>query len=348
MAPMVINGRTVDSRVRVGEVLNQVSPDLIRQAYDEGYTFSAFLEHQDPTAEYENDPVLRGLDAFERLLYVAGLQTRSMPGAGRWASTIQDFEKREETRLLIPELMSRFWRSASYGSANTRAIFSSADDLPGQLIRPWADAAEPRWDRRLGPPVRLAELVAVTTPIGTDAYRAFYLSDVAAEQRMVRVSEMGEIPAAKITGGEHTIRLLKYGRRIDQSYEALRRQRLDKVRLWVQRLAIRTEMEKVAHALQTLVNGDGNAGTSATNVQIKTDLDSAATGFTLTLKAWLAFRLKWFPTYRLSHILGAEADVLKLLLLNIGSSGASVPTYLGDVTAEPATCRRSATAPATA
>lgn len=332
MAPMVINGRLVEGRAKPAELLEQLTPDHYRRAYDAGMNLSLWLERQDPSNEYRD-----GLDAFERLMYVADIVTRSRPEIGLWASTPKDMEDAgDQVRLLFPELVARFWRSATTGKdPSTRALYTSSDDLPGSIARPWAEAVDARWSSRRKAPIMLQDIVAINTGIDTDAYKAYYLTTDDAETRMSRVAELGEIPMSKLTGGDNMIRLKKYGRGIAQSYESLRRVRIDKIRLWVERLAIINEMDKVSEAINVLVSGDGNSNTAATNWRAVTDLDSAATGKAVTLRAWLAFKMKFFPTYNLTHIIGAEGDILKLLLVNIGSSGASVPTYLSDVTGEP-------------
>lgn len=330
MAPIITAGRASPK-----DLLQSITPDTYRQAYDSGMNLSLWLEHQLPSEEY-ND----GLDAFERLMWAADIPMRSRPEIGLWAPELRQIDTDEHVRCLVPEMMARFWRSAANGkSASTRAIYSSHDEIVGSSMRPYAYAMDGRWTARLAPPIRLSDIVALTTPISSDAYKAYYLTDDANETRMVRVAEGTNIPLSKLVGGDNTIRLRKYGRGIEATYEAIRRFRIDKIRLWIERLAIRNEMDKVSDAIKTVVDGDGN-NNGAVNWRIKTDFDSTATGKTVTLKAWLAFKLKYFPDYQLTHVFGVEADILKLLLVNLGSSGATMPTYLADVSLSPGFANR--------
>lgn len=316
-------------RISPTDLFHRLSPTMFRDAADAGVNFSVWLEAQLPSAEF-ND----GMDAYERLLSVAGIRTRSNGAAGAWSSTWDAFEQSAQHRALVPEFITRVQRSVKFGrSASTRALYSSTDDLPGTSLRPYADAAQMRVKSEVAAPIMLNEMVALTTPIDGNAYRVVYLNTNTANSRMVRVAEGAEIPRAKLTTGEHTINLLKYGRALESTYEALRRTRIEKVAFWLEQIAIQNEMDKVSQAINVLVSGDGNSGTAATAYQAQTDFDAAATGKAVTLKAYMAFKLKFFPLYQITHIFGAEADILKLILLNVGDSDAM--TYLGDPTAAP-------------
>jgi hypothetical protein len=315
------------------DLLAQMGPSLYRAAYGEGMSLSAYLEQIDPSDRYQD-----GLDAFSRLCKAAGIITRSIPELGIWADELEAFEQDDQTRALLPELWCRMWRRAQTGrDVATSRAYTSTDDLSGGVANPFASAMASRDQPRISPPIRLADITAIMTAIEGDTFKAYYLTDSEAQTTMARVPELSEIPMARLTGGDRTIKLYKYGRGLEASYEALRRMRIDKVALYIARLAIRNEMHKVSQAIKVLVSGDGNSGTAATNWRAKTDLDSAATGKTITLKAWLAYKLKFFPAYSLTHVLASEGDVLKLLLLPIGSSTAmplvTMPTaQLGNLT----------------
>jgi len=299
------------------DLLRQMSPALYREAYSHGMSLSAWLEQQDPSDEYKD-----GLDAFGRLLKVANIRTRSLPELGVWADTFEKFVETDSARMLVPEWLARQWRRATLGLSN-RSIYTSSDNIPGGVMAPWVDAAAPR-ATQIAAAIPLALLVAITTPIDGDAYRAYYLTDVTAQERMARVTEAAELPRVKLTGGDHAIRLYKYGRAIEASYEALRRQRLDRVALHIARLAVQNEVDKVATAIDVLVNGDGNDGTAATSYNLTT-LDSATTAGNPTWKAWLAYEMKFTSPYTCSVALMQESIALQLRLLNTGTANAPVP-----------------------
>jgi hypothetical protein len=328
-APVIIDGQVRQGTAKPAEMLKRVGVDLYREAYQNGMSFSAFLEMQDPSSNYRD-----GLDAFGRLCREARVRMRSHAGMGLYASEFGELEKHPQARLLIPEWISRIYREVQTGqSANTRALYTSGDDIPGSSLRPYAEAAALRTNPEIKPPIMLSDLVAITTPITGNTYRSVYMDTTAAQLRQSRVAESADIPVLKLIVATNTINLLKYGHGIQVTYEALRRTRLDKVAFWLRMAAIQAEMDKVSYAINIAVSGDGNSGTAATNWRAKTDLDAAATGKSVTLKAWLAFKLKFFPLYAPTHVIGVEGDILKVGLVNLGDS--NNPVYMFNTTQQP-------------
>jgi hypothetical protein len=295
-------------------------------AIEKGMNLSTFLEEEDPSTEYGENEVL---DAFGRQLKVAGIKTYSNPAAGIWADDFGKFD-REGNRGLAIEFLARRWREARYGvPANTRApvmernimnrsVFTSVDEALNTIFRPYSDAMSPRAPRR-ALQVTLDRLVTLTTPIDSDAYRAAYMSEPAAEDiRMTRVPELGEIPLATITQGAQTIRLHKYGRGFELSYEAVRRTKIDKVAFWVQRTAIQQEVDKVAQAIDVLTNGDGNG--NAATVHNQTVLHPSSPAGTMTFEAWLQFKESFGDAYVMDLALMRSASKVELLMLNTGNA----------------------------
>lgn len=313
-APTIINGEVREGHARAAELHEQIGAQMFERAYGEGMNLSAFLEQADPSEGY-ND----GLDAFGRQMQIANIRVR--PAAGRAADRLEAFDKNGRTRALLTEWMARQWRRVSAPELATqqRAIYQISDQAPGTLMRPYVDSAITR-GRQLQPAIPISALVATTTQIDGDTYRAMYITDNPAQQRFVRVGENAPIPTAKLSQGERETKLYKFGRGIEITYEALRRQRIDRVALHIARMAVQAEVDKVSAIIDVLINGDGNADTSATNVRAKADLDSAATGKAITLKAWLLFKMKFKNPYMLTTVLAKDTDAYKLLSLNIGTS----------------------------
>jgi hypothetical protein len=290
-----------------------VAQRLIEAKIEEAPTLSRALEEISPSEP--NDP----LDAYERLLAEAGIRTHSDPVAGYWASNAGAFHENEGTRALLTEFYARNWRKVSFAGTEQRATFLSDDGVAGSWERPYAYAASARQDKQIAPAIPLSELVAMTTPIDADTYKAYYLTYDAAQLRMFRVGESATLPLAKITGSDRTITLKKYGRALEASYEVLRRIRVDKLARFIQLQAIQSEIDKVAAAIDTLVNGDGNANTAATAINLTT-LDSGTTASNPTLKSWIAFGMEFEQPYILTTALMQKGIALQIAMLDTGSS----------------------------
>jgi hypothetical protein len=310
MAPITVRPRTQELLARVG-------PGLYREAYTAGMSLSAWLEQEDPSAGY-ND----GLDSFSRMLKLADIRVRSLPEQGIYANEYEKFYEHPQARSLIPEWCARVWRRTVH--RQTRAVTTSDATPVGSAFRPYVTADGPLVPD-VAPAIPISAVVAITTPIRGNLFRATYLTDDATQRRMVRVSESAEIPRVKLTSGERAIYLYKYGRVIEASYEVLRREPLDLIAQHIAMMAAQAEVDKLATIIDVAVNGDGNANTAATNYNAST-LDSASTGGALTLLAWLAWKQKFKNPYGLRVALARDAVALKVQTINVGTANVMLAT----------------------
>lgn len=306
--------------------------EIAVKAQDEGKPLSRVLEELDPSVDYPHD---LGLDAFERLLAFEGIRTTPDPYNGIPADPLEKFLSRGNADkngiALLMEFFNRTWRAAKYGGKrrdygavpdeHQRLTFGS-DDLPvGSVYRPYVDAAGLRY-KQIAPSIPISELVATTTTVDNDQYRAAYLTEpTAAQLRMSRVAQGADIPRVKIGTRSQAIKLYKYGRAIESTYEALRRTPIDLVALLLSRIAVQADEDKVGTIVDVIVNGDGNAGTSATSYNLTT-LDSGTTAPNITMLAWLAWLFKWPNPYALTTVLTQETGALKLATINVGTPNA--------------------------
>lgn len=296
------------------QVYKDVSARMKDAEIEDVPTFSRALELISPSEK--NDE----LDAFGRMMMEAGIRTRSDAAAGWWASPCSAFLENGATRALMVEFGNRSWRKISHRPMGARApLLSSDDDIPGSYLRPWQDVRPPTWMEDMRPAIPLSELVAITTPIGSGEYRGVYIEWDADEARMVRVGEGADIPLAEIVTSPYYNEVHKYGRGIKTTYEAMRRLRVDRLAWFFQMLAVQAESDKVAAGLDVLINGDGNPNTAAEVINLS-DLDDEAELGTLTLKAWLAYKMSFEAPYVLTHALMQEDVALQLALLNTGSA----------------------------
>lgn len=288
--------------------------ELHREAINNGMNLSRYLEAIDPTPKGER------LDAFERQLRESDLVVQSNPQAGWWSNPAEDFLRDSAGRALFAEWYARTWRSVAYAPRQrANSIILSGDWALGSTERPWPDAGQPAWQNQIVPAIPLNELVAMTTPIGGEGFKRLYMTYDAAAVRLYRIGETAEMPMANLTTSEREYKLRKYGRGLRISYEALRRQRIDKIAWWVRWQALQAEVDKVTAAMDYLISGDGNAGTAATSYNLTT-LDPTATPGELSLTGWLNFRLQFAQPYIPTTALMTQAVALQLILLNTGSA----------------------------
>lgn len=226
------------------------------------------------------DPTPEGekLDAFERQLKKCGIITKSNYEKGIYASPVEAFYRTSESQVLFPEFIARQVREA----------------IVQDTMLPY--------------------LIGQNTIITGDTYRTFYVEDQPTQQRKKRVTEASELPRAKIVGKEQTVKIYKFGRAIEASYETIRRMQIDMLALHVRRIAMQVAKDKVDEIIDVIIDGDGNDN-AATTYNL-TDLDSGASAGTLTAKGLLKFLMKFKP-YPCNVLITDEDTFVQLVLTNI-------------------------------
>lgn len=320
-----------------------LSPDLITRQRQSGLNLSAFLETEDPTSEY--GPSER-MDAFQRQLAKLDIRTASDPNTGIVAHPFNRFfenpnDKNDEGRFLAREWIMRQFRTMSdYWATHKRKSYHDVDGqrISGTIERLF-DTEAPLSFTLFPPavlpelrfieiqPTMLPELLARTRTVAAETFYAEYLNDTAAtaEARMYRVEQKAELPIITFDTSSHLVRNYKYGRRIQQTYEQMRRMSMDMVSWAIMYVAARNARDKEDAALYTIINGDGNASTAATSVNGST----YDTGGALTLKMWLNWRFAQFVRpYKLTTVVANPAAIVKLMLLSAGTANIAPAFYL--------------------
>lgn len=310
---------TAITKTRAADLLRKINLSYVADGLRQGRTLSVMLEAEDPSGEYKD-----GTDAFQRVMREAGILAAGFPEFGVRASEFGDFDKNEATRLLGVEFLTRCWKSGATGKpVSTRGMFSSWDGAEKGVLNQVVQSPTPRWNNQLQPQIPIAELVALQTGIDKGTYEAFYLTEDATQTRMVRVTEGSEIPGMKLLGGDRSIRLYKYGRKLVMTYEQMRRVPLDLLSLAIQRMAVQAEVDKLDALVDVAINGDSNSGTNGTSYA-QTTLHSGSSSGTLTSKAWLNFKKKFAGAYALTTVLMTDTVATDLELLTIGTANVPV------------------------
>lgn len=323
----------IEAKTNPADLLRDL-PNVFMRAADAGMNVPTFLERQDPSNQYDDKS-----DAFTRICREAALITHSNPAAGLYATPLSDLISgrhkdandeeigKERGRALLMIWTERRWREVKFNqTSSTRALFTSEEDPIGGIFRPWVDG-----DTRVQaqqPGIPLNELIATNTGIQGTAYRTAYLDAPDLDEfDYVRIPEGSEIPVAHLKLREMSTRIHKYGRGIDWTYEVARNTRMDKLRIFVQNLALAVEAGKVATVIDTLINGDGNPNTSAVAVAGAT-LDSGAAG-AMTLRTFLGMKDLFDSPYQLTTILAPTAEITDLLMMPVGLTQIPLATVSG-------------------
>lgn len=312
-------------RARPKEIAKQLR-GLKETAARKGWTVTQLLEHEDPTKDYDVQERQLGLDAFGRQLRERELRVNSSPEFGVMASNLEEFAKDDNTVVLFDEWLKRRMRMAQGGPAalarsraeQQRAIYFSTDQPAGTTINPISFDPQVHFPQ-IAPAVPIAEVIAKTIPITGNTYEAYFLADSTSQKRFVRIPEGTTIPAVKLTGSNHVIKLQKFGRRLDTSYEALRIIPVDLLALHIQRMMVQTEVDKLAAIMDVAINGDQSGGNGATVYNLTT-LDPGTTANNLTLQAYLTFKAKFRNPYTVTTMLANENVVVKTQLLSTGTA----------------------------
>ncbi|MBA1335835.1 MAG: hypothetical protein HPY66_1653 [Firmicutes bacterium] len=264
---------------RAGEI--KLNLAMYRESAKLGLTMSQYLEQLDPTKDYgpneKTNAFQRQMMCLNDRLLAAGMQPivlHSVPKDGLWASKVEAFYQTEESAAIFPEWINRTARQALV-----------ADDV-------------------------LNEIVGIRTPIDSNAYRTIYFTHTEDKASKKRVGEGAEIPATEMVTSENTIKLKKYGRRIKATYEAIRRERLDKISLMIEAIMKQAGIDRAADAYTALVSGDGN-NNAATSYSLSDLGDTTA----LTYTGWATFLFKFYP-YQMTALIGGVNELVKFLTID--------------------------------
>lgn len=250
--------------------------NIYKAAYSKGKNLSQHLETLDPSDQYKGDDAWLGeMDAYERQLFAHGIKAKSNPKTGEYADEVEQF---------------------FVGTSNSEVLFPEAINRSARQIMTAPDI--------------LNELVAIRTPITGNAYKTFYVDLAPAAKQQRRAVETAEIPTTTISGHEQSVTLKKKGRAIDMSYEYIRRVRIDMLSLLLEGILQQNGLDLANEAVGVLLNGDGNANTSATNYNLTTLGGAVDNG--IDWQSWLKFRLKFYP-YRGTTAIVDEDQLLKVL-----------------------------------
>lgn len=237
-----------------------------QEAKNNGLTFTEYLETLDPVQEHQGTPAEK-LDAFERQLAAHGLKI----GSGN-ACLAADFFKTSSSTVLFPEFVSRNVRLGM-----GRGKFEATLD----------------------------EIAATTTPVDSGKYEGIEFDLATSDIGHKRTAEGAQF--SKIVGKtkEKAINIVKIGRRIEATYEALSRVRANVLAVTFQAIGVQIGRDLVSEAIYTLINGDGNSNAAS-------DVGIASSG-TLTYADMLKLELSFDEGFESRLLIADKATMTKIM-----------------------------------
>lgn len=243
----------------------ELEKELYQEAKNKKMSFSEYLELKDPSGEY-GDSGIGKLDAFQRQMMAHGLQVK-----GKDIATLEDFFRTSSSSILFPEFVSR---NVQVGM-NMGKLEASVDDI-----------------------------VSTTSQIDSASIKSAEFDLDNSKTEYSRVAEGSEFPTIKIRLKEKTIDLKKIGVRIESSYEALRRTKLNVVAIGFQAIGRNLATKTVKEALETLINGDGNSNPAGSI--------AASTAGTIAYDDLINLEMA-FEIWENEIIIGNKTTVIKLM-----------------------------------
>lgn len=132
------------------------------------------------------------------------------------------------------------------------------------------------------------------------------ITDTTDSRQTRHITEGQELPKTSIARSQGNITLQKYGRMLEASYEAVRLLHLDIIGLQLQRIGRQIGIDETDDMLETLIAGDGNAGTANTAI-------NAATAGVLTYLDLISL-YQGFPIgYEMRHAVTNDTELKQIL-----------------------------------
>jgi len=138
-------------------------------------------------------------------------------------------------------------------------------------------------------------------------YKKLYISDSEKERQTEILSPGKDIGETSISIAEQSIRMRKFGTYLTITYETLQWQRLNVFDVCLQRIGQQIQVDETDDMFYTLVNGDGNSGTTP-GTTVQTD----STG-TIATADVIEFALGAPTPYKLDKFAGKKALIAEYL-----------------------------------
>jgi len=105
-------------------------------------------------------------------------------------------------------------------------------------------------------------LIAATVPVNAHVVEKIRYTSTAGQKRLGAIGEGVELPKTTISYTAESIKLAKYGRMLETTYEVMRLMVLDIVSLHLFQMGLQIGIDQTNHLIEILCNGDGTANST--------------------------------------------------------------------------------------
>ena len=159
----------------------------------------------------------------------------------------------------------------------------------------------------------LPKITATTTTVDAMDYRSVYADTSENDRKLANVAEGASIPCTQIKTKSNLVQLVKRGRMLVASYEAIRFQKLDLFSVTLRQIGAYIQTMHLQDAIDVLVNGDGNSN-PAEVLTIGSSPMSGTSG-TLSYKQLVEFWSQFEP-YTMNTMLCPSSVMVQMLGLS--------------------------------
>ena len=285
---------------------------LMQEAADHEMNLSQLMNAACPTVLLEEERSIGN-----KLMQELGFIVRGSSFAK--ASTYEEFAQTDYGRALAYDYLYRnhFVRDVPMLPVSTTdALYPDATSVP-------------RTETSLAPRFDPNTLIGLQTNISGSTYKVFRWKPVEDDLKRERVGAGADLPVMQLSEQDAPINLYKWGIAAELTYEAIRRQELDKIGTM---LALEMDVENARQLSQfvtVLKDGDerdGKEASDGTTLNTKgvsvtrASVDSGSSPAELTLRGLMGFQATWPQGRVCTHMICRASRAIDIALLTSGTS----------------------------
>lgn len=246
----------------------KLEKEMYKEATTKNLSMAEYISKMELEAGFDPATPAGILTPVERQLMAGGVDVFSS------ATLVEDFFKTTNSKILFPAYISQLvYMGMGLGKMelNVEDLKASSQKIPSQVI----------------------------DQIGLDFAKE--------KVNVVKLSEGSALPTATIKTQEKTSKMVKVGRRMLVSYEAVRRVNIDIMSIFFIRIGYRMGRQMAQDGLRVMLDGDGNSGSAS------------PTSTTATSAVWKYSDLvdllynQFNDGHEASHIILSKAMLMKIL-----------------------------------